>query len=104
MSNTPDRWVVLNFYKEDGTLVANKVLAGWYGGYAGSDYWQLNSGNASVKDIEGHYEFTSESGNIYICYKHAYGLSNCMRTELEYWQSKVGEHRIKIDERYVCKP
>lgn len=103
MNYIPDRWVILNTYNEDGTLAANKVFASWYGGFAGSDYWQLNSNIVDVKDIEGHYEFTSQSGNIYICYKQAYGMSRCMQTELEHWQAKVGEHRIKIDERYVCK-
>ena len=41
---TPDLWVILEFKEKDSEEVNRKVLASWYGGYAGSDSWKLSSG------------------------------------------------------------
>lgn len=73
---TPDRWVVLKLTR--GSDVTYKVLAGWYGGYCGSDSWQLNSGIVRVVDLGDAYEFYGHSGSVYTCYKAARGMSAIM--------------------------
>lgn len=99
MIYTPDRWVVLNTYNEEGTL--SKVFAGWYGGFTTSDSWKLNSGIVSTIETDDYYEFTGYSGSIYRCYKANYGMSNAMHIELNYWYSEIG-NRIAINEEYMC--
>ena len=73
---TPDRWVVLKLTR--GSDVNYKVLAGWYGGYLGSDRWQLNSGIVRVVDRGDAYEFYGHSGSVYTCYKASCGMTGLM--------------------------
>lgn len=72
---TPDRWVLIELNSPKHGII-RKVLAGWYGGYLGSDAWQISSGVVEVKETDDCYEFLNDSGSIYTCYKQAYGLSN----------------------------
>ena len=75
MRYTPDRWVVLKIVSEEyGTI--EKVLAGWYGGYADTDRWQMNSGIIEKVEFEDRWEFHGYSGSVYICYKGSYGLTS----------------------------
>lgn len=72
---TPDRWVMIEINsKENGKI--RKILASYYGGFAGSDSWKLSSGNTSVIDKGEFYEFPQESGSAYKCYKTCIGMSN----------------------------
>ena len=75
MTHTPDRWVVVEITSPEYGAI-RKVLAGWFGGYASSDEWQLNSGITEVRDMGDSYEFVGQSGSIYECYKNRYGLSS----------------------------
>ena len=79
---TPDKWVILKINYEDKILY--KVFASWYGGYANSDSWQLNSGIVSAElDEDGFYNFTGHSGSVYCCNKERYGLTNYASSVLE---------------------
>ena len=69
---TPDRWVVVEFKYASETI--RKVLATWYGGYAGSDSWKLSSGIIGVEEFEKHYEFRNHSGSLYVCHKGSVGM------------------------------
>jgi hypothetical protein len=70
---TPDRWVVIKI-TGDSTPI-HKVFACWYGGYAGSDSWKLNSGITSSA-LEGNvYYFNGSSGSVYECHKNCYGTN-----------------------------
>lgn len=69
----PDKWAIVKLKTPKQTLY--KVMASWYGGYLGSDSWKLSSGIVSVKETEHTYEYTNYSGSVYICPKHAYGMS-----------------------------
>jgi hypothetical protein len=82
---TPDRWVVLEMNSEHGKI--QKVFAGWYGGFTGSDSWKLNSGITKVEEFEDRYEFVGETGSVYICYKTCYGMSLYMAGVLMGWRS-----------------
>jgi len=84
---TPDRWVILEFITPEETI--QKVFAGWYGGFAGSDSWQLNSGITNVR-IDGiHYEFDSYSGSTYFCHHNSYGMTSLQNSILANWKQKA---------------
>lgn len=86
---TPDRWVVLKLTR--GSDVTYKVLAGWYGGYCGSDSWQLNSGIVRVVDQGDAYEFYGHSGSVYTCYKVSEGMSSLMMNILGRMEDQAKE-------------
>lgn len=70
----PDRWLVVKITgAEDNPLY--KVFACWYGGYAGSDSWKMNSGITKAT-LEGFvYSFEGSSGSVYECHKDCYGAN-----------------------------
>jgi hypothetical protein len=84
--HNPDRWVVVECTVIDGETT-RKVLAGWYGGYGGSDCWKLSSGITEIKEDENYYEFTNVSGSVYKCLKTSYGMSGIMSENYDYWLS-----------------
>jgi hypothetical protein len=70
MVYNPDKWVVV---KIDHTIY--KVFACWYGGYAGSDSWKLNSGITQVSRDGFVYSFEGASGSTYKCHTDCYGTN-----------------------------
>ena len=99
MSNTytPDTWVVIKITNlEDGTF-CYKVLGGWYGGYCGSDSWQLNSGICAITRTDTHYEFEGYSGSIYYCSFSSNRLSLLTAQILEgFIKSSEGRGQIEV--------
>lgn len=73
--NTPDKWVVVEVHTKDGEILY-KVLASWYGGYAGSDEWRFSSGITKVVHHDKHYDIHNHSGSVYTCYKNSRGMSS----------------------------
>ena len=71
---TPDRWVVVEINSAEHGRI-RKVLASWYGGYAGSDSWRMNSGIEQVIDQGDYYDVVGSSGSVYKCHKGAEGTS-----------------------------
>jgi hypothetical protein len=71
----PDKWVVLEVFYENGE-VENRILASWYGGYAGSDSWKLGTGIQSHEHRGPVYSFTGSSGSTYYCHESDYGMSS----------------------------
>jgi hypothetical protein len=74
----PDNWVVIKITQQvkSGNTgygrtkkVFYKVLAGWSGGYLGSDSWRLNSGIVDVEETVDSFIFIGHSGSRYICDK-----------------------------------
>lgn len=94
---TPDKWVVLRI--NYGSETIDKVLAGWYGGFAGSDTWQLNSGIKRVEEFDNRFEFHGYSGSVYVCYKAAHGFTSLTRSMLGSWQKRETMD-IKVLEEY----
>jgi hypothetical protein len=71
----PDRWIIIKITSEKGSHY--RVFASWYGGFAGSDSWKLNSGIMSVTlDDHNYFHFIGSSGSVYSCHKNGYGISN----------------------------
>jgi len=70
----PDKWVVVKITGKD-TSPIHKVFACWYGGWAGSDSWKLNSGitKATLKGFA--YFFEGSSGSVYECQLNCYGTN-----------------------------
>lgn len=84
--HTPARWVVVEFQELEKEPI-QKVLAGWYGGYCGSDSWKLSSGITEIMEYSDYFEFHNISGSVYQCYKRAYGMSGIMSANYDYWLS-----------------
>jgi hypothetical protein len=70
----PDAWVILRIKTSDGEKI-DKVLAGWYGGFAGKDHWKLNSGITKIEVETGSvespdvYHIHGYSGSVYVCHE-----------------------------------
>jgi hypothetical protein len=71
---TPDRWVIVEINSDEHGKI-RKVLASWYGGFAGADEWRMNSGIEKVIDQGTYYDVYGYSGSIYKCAKGAEGMS-----------------------------
>jgi hypothetical protein len=71
----PDKWLLVKI-----TNALNeshyRVFASWYGGYLGSDSWQMNSGIIKVTENNDYFFFEGTSGSLYSCRKGCYGASS----------------------------
>ena len=70
----PDKWVVVKITDDMGPSI-HKVFACWYGGWAGSDSWKLNSGITKVTKEGYVYSFEGSSGSTYECHEECYGTN-----------------------------
>ncbi len=86
MLYTPDRWVVVKIEYKDELI--HKVLAGWNGGYLGSDSWKLNSGITKIEMDEDYYLFHGYSGSVYKCHKNAYGFTSLTGSIFATWKEQ----------------
>ena len=93
---TPDSWVpVLIESEEHGKIY--KVLASWYGGFAGNDYWKLSSGIESVIVSEDGSALTmpQSSGSTYIVGKSTH-VSMLMATVFSSFEKQAQENDFMI--------
>lgn len=74
MTYAPDKWQVVKI--THGSDSHYRVFACWYGGWAGSDSWKLNSGITKITQDENFYHFEGSSGSVYTCHKESYGASS----------------------------
>jgi hypothetical protein len=88
---TPDVWVVLEFDAPQLEVPLRKVFAGWYGGFAGSNSWKLNSGITAVRRDGDWFEFDGYSGSVYRCHANNYHLSGLMLDVLANWRKQADE-------------
>ena len=98
---TPDRWVVVEIVSEEHGKI-RKVLASWYGGYAGSDSWRMNSGIESIVDQGKYYDVYGYSGSVYKCVKGAEGMSSYTRTIYEDYKSKLEASGSSMEIVPIC--
>lgn len=83
----PDAWVLFKVVTPKETIY--KVLAGWYGGYTGSDSWKINSGIESY-EVEGEgITFVGYSGSKYLCHKQAERMTSLMASTFSYIKAEV---------------
>jgi hypothetical protein len=86
---TPDKWVIMLIVTPELTI--QKVLASWYGGYAGSDEWKVSSGITETVENDDHYLFHNISGSIYKCFKQSQGMSVYTAGVFEGWTKNLPE-------------
>jgi hypothetical protein len=67
---SPSVWHIIKIKAPEHDLYY-RVLAGWYGGYAGSDSWKISSGINAVIDKGTYWEMPQSSGSVYYCYKES---------------------------------
>lgn len=91
---TPDVWVVLEFTTPNKTFC--KVFAGWYGGFAGSNSWKLNSGITAVRINDNVYEFDGHSGSTYCGHRNNYHMSGLMHGIFANWLKQGEEQGVTI--------
>ena len=90
MTHTPNVWVIVELSGNKVQSRYHRILAGWYGGFAGSDSWRMSSGITKIVDKDTYWEVHNDSGSIYNCYKdierfsgytqnvyHSYQEENC---------------------------
>ena len=78
METIPDRWKVIKISSAGETFY--KVLAGWVGGFAGSDSWRFSSPIQSVSIDENKIAFSNESGSRYLCNPRSEGFTVLSRS------------------------
>ena len=72
---TPDKWLIVKITNSMNES-HYRIFACWYGGYLGSDSWQMNSGITKVTEAADYYFFEGTSGSVYSCRKGCYGANN----------------------------
>ena len=99
MNYFPHKWVVIDYGEEVGFAPQRyAILAGWYGGFSGSDSWKRSSPVVEWDFKEDDLEVTTESGSKYILHKGAIGVT--MLT-----QSLISEAGLTVVYKWedVCK-
>ena len=91
----PDKWLVIKLNYETGSHY--RVFGSWYGGWAGSDSWRMNSGITSVTQDDNCYYFSGTSGSTYTCHKSSYGASGYGTRVLEGMIDAQKGHGVDID-------
>lgn len=92
----PDRWVVVKITSTEVSPI-HKVFACWFGGYAGSDSWKLNSGITKATFEGWCYDFEGSSGSVYSCHRDSYGTNMYGMSVLSNMISKAAEQGITIE-------
>jgi hypothetical protein len=75
MTKNPDVWVIVELAGNKVPETYHRVLAGWYGGFASGDSWQLSSGVERIVKNDKVYEIYNTSGSIYRCHEDTERLS-----------------------------
>lgn len=71
----PDKWAIVKISQSNDTSPLYKILAGFYGGYAGADGWRLNSGIKSFEKEGDRWIFYGYSGSVYSCHENSNGFN-----------------------------
>jgi hypothetical protein len=87
---TPDRWVIVEINSPEHGKI-RKVLGSWYGGFASSDSWRMNSGIEEVIDQGDYYDVVGYSGSVYRCVKGTEGMSAYTGRVYEDYKKKLEE-------------
>ncbi len=70
---TPDRWVAVQVETEEDRYT--RIIAGWVGGYFGSDSYRISTPIVEEREDEHNIRFSTESGSTYICNRNAEGFT-----------------------------
>lgn len=93
---TPDAWVLVEINsKEYGKI--KKILAGWYGGYCGSNEWKLSSGNLPEYKEDDFIVFPQESGSVYYCHPDCQRMTGLMASMFDSFSKQFKEVGATIE-------
>jgi len=92
----PDKWVIVKISSKDYADIY-KIFACWYGGWAGSDSWKLNSGITRVSKKGYVYSFEGSSGSVYECHEDSYGTNFYGGGVLDHMIKKAADAGISIE-------
>lgn len=92
----PDRWIAVKITDGEQPPI-HKIFASWYGGYAGSDSWKLNSGITRATFKNDVYSFEGSSGSVYECSKNSYGTNMYGMSVLSKMIDKAKENSITME-------
>lgn len=95
----PDVWVIVKITVAE-EVPAYKILAGWYGGFAGSNSWKLSSGITSIEadpDFPEQTHYHQASGSTYIINSCNYGFSSMTSSMFSFWVKEGLEHNFTIE-------
>lgn len=95
----PDVWVIVKITVADEAPIY-KILAGWYGGFAGSNSWKLSSGIASIEvdpDFPEQTHYHQASGSTYITNSCNYGFSSMTSSMFCFWVKDGLERNFTIE-------
>lgn len=88
----PDSWKLVKIQSESyGTIY--KVLASWYGGFAGANSWKLSSGCESVVVDGDTITIPQESGSTYILNKDSEHLSSMIGSVFDSFAATAAEKK-----------
>lgn len=106
MDYVPHGWALLKvcFSETTGHPDQLRVLAGWRGGYLGSDNWKINSGITKIIDQGDSYVFEGASGSRYICGKASYHIYTIMLAGLDTFQRHPGVASCEVLEEGALTP
>lgn len=71
----PDKWAIIKIVVKETNETLYKVMGSWYGGFAGSNSWKINSGIDKIDKIDGCFHYHGYSGSTYVCHESSYGMS-----------------------------
>lgn len=94
----PDVWIIVELSGSKVEKRYHRVLAGWYGGFAGSDRWKVSSGITRIVDKDTHWEIHNTSGSIYNCHKEVERFSGYTSNV---YQSYHGENTDEVAMNHV---
>ena len=94
---SPDRWVLVGITSKEHATI-QKILAGWYGGFAVSDSWKLSLGNVNFIDKGEYYESLQESGSTYKLYKASEGFTGLTAGMFKHWGLLLEEEGCRIQQ------
>ena len=75
MNYFPHKWVVIDYGEEYEETQRYAILAGWYGGFTGSNSWKRSSPIVKWKVDGDDLVAYTESGSKYILHKEAIGVT-----------------------------
>lgn len=94
MEYYPDAWVIVKIENGDDTYY--KLLAGWYGGYTGSDEWRLNSGITSYEISDTMVVFKGYSDSTYHVKQRGEGMTSLMSSIYNDINKKSADADVKF--------
>ena len=92
MNYEPDCWALIDL--QDHV----RVLAAWYGGFAGVNRWKASSGIERVVEHTGYYEVHNASRSTYICGKSTERLNSLTSSVLFEISEQQPAHTITMQE------